>query len=94
MHFYSNIVPPRGRAHVVPLDQRSFYLRGDGKRGSFAALQQALHGARVTGIEPLAKACLDFTARIEATVDDNLGMQLTQVHTRDSVHMIQLHTQE
>jgi len=62
--FYGNAVPARRGRIEVPLDHRGFFLRGDGRPGSFAALCAAVRQARIEGIEPLATVCHDFTAPI------------------------------
>lgn len=62
--FYGNPVEAVSGKIVVPLDHRGCYLRGNGKKGSFDKLLAALRTARIDGIEPLAKACLDPTVPI------------------------------
>lgn len=78
--FYGNPVPARGGQIVVPLDHRGFFLRGDGRPGSFTALVAAVRGGRVAGIEPLAKVCHDLTAPIASK--PTLRLQLTNVLNR------------
>ncbi len=63
--FYGNPVQAKGSHIVVPLDGRGFFLRGNGKPGSFAKLIEAVMRARVDGIEPLATVAHDLTKRIE-----------------------------
>ena len=64
LDFYGNPIPAVEGRIVVPLSVRGFYLRGDGKPGSVAALTKAIQEARIDGFEPLAKKCHDFTAPI------------------------------
>jgi len=78
--FYGNTVPPADGRIVVPLDHRGFFLRGNGKAGSFGALLEAVRHSRVDGIEPLAKECLDLTSRIEEK--PTLRLRLTNVLNR------------
>jgi hypothetical protein len=78
--FYGNPVGGRDGKIVVPLDGRGFFLRGDGSRGSFAALVQAVKDSHVEGIEPLAVAAHDMTARIEK--HPVLRLSLTNVLNR------------
>jgi len=78
--FYGNPMPSRRGRIVVPLDHRGFFLRGDGRPNSFAALLQAIRESDVEGIEPLAKECLDLTARIEQK--PTLRLRLTNVLNR------------
>lgn len=78
--FYGNPVPAKSGKITIPLDHRGFFLRGDGKPGSLAALLEALRTARIAGIEPLAKECQDLTARIEQK--PVLNLRLTNVLNR------------
>lgn len=78
--FYGNAVPAHGGRIVVPLDHRGFFLRGDGRPGSFAALVAAVCDAHVDGIEPLAKVCHDLTAPIASK--PTLRLELTNVLNR------------
>lgn len=63
--FYGNAVPATNGRIVVPLDGRGFFLRGDGRSGSFAKLVDAVRTARIEGIEPVAVVAHDMTAAIE-----------------------------
>jgi hypothetical protein len=72
--FYGNSVPTGDGGIVVPLDGRGFFLRGDGKPGSFAALLDALRAARIDGIEPLAKTCHDLLKPIAQQPDLRLTL--------------------
>jgi hypothetical protein len=78
--FYGNPVARKGREIVVPLDGRGFFLRGDGKPGSFASLLEAVRTARVEGLEPLATVCRDLTAPVEQK--PVLRLELTGVLNR------------
>jgi hypothetical protein len=62
--FYGNPVPAKGGKIAIPLDGRGFFLRGDGRPGSFAALVKAVRESRVEGIEPLATVARDFLAPV------------------------------
>ena len=59
-----NRLPEVDKKLTVPLDQRGYYLRADGKSGSFAALLAAVKAARIDGYEPLEKKVHDFTGPI------------------------------
>jgi len=72
-------VPVKGR-YVIPLGKEGYFLRGDGKKGSFDKLLAALREARIEGIEPLAKACCDLTAPIGQK--PTLRLKLTNVLNR------------
>ncbi|HUW31101.1 MAG TPA: hypothetical protein VM223_05765 [Planctomycetota bacterium] len=78
--FYGNPVPAVDGKIVVPLDARGFYLRGNGKPGSFAALLDAVRAGRVEGMEPLAVACRDMTSPIGK--DAAVRVELTNVLNR------------
>lgn len=63
--FYGN--PQKGEkgSIKVPLDGRGFFLRGDGKPGSFERLLQSLRRARITGYDPVEIVARDLTRPIE-----------------------------
>ena len=63
--FYGNPVPAKRGKITVPLDGRGYFLRGNGKPGSFAQLISALQKSAISGIEPLAVVAHDMTSRIE-----------------------------
>lgn len=77
---YGNVVPAKNNRIVVPLDGRGFFLRGNGKAGSFAKLTRAIQESMVQGIEPLATVAHDFTAPIESK--PVLRLELTNVLNR------------
>jgi hypothetical protein len=78
--FYGN--PQKGGNGVVkvPLDGRGFFLRGDGKPGSFARLLQALRQARIDGYDPVEIVARDLTGPI--TEHPTLRLTLTNVLNR------------
>ena len=78
--FYGNPVKSKSGKITIPLDHRGYFLSGNGKRGSFAALVKALNKGKITGIEPLAKECQDMTARIEQ--HPSMQLKLTNVLNR------------
>ncbi len=78
--FYGNPVPTSGGSLVIPLDGRGFFLRGNGQRGSFAALLSALRTSRVEGIEPIATTVHDLTAPVGER--PTLRLTLTNVLNR------------
>lgn len=63
--FYGNPMVSENGKIEVPLDGRGFFLRGDGKPGSFALLLDAIRSSRVDGIEPLAKKCRDMLSPVD-----------------------------
>lgn len=78
--FYGNPVAPQNGRITIPLDMRGFFLRGDGKSGSFNALLNALQSARIEGMEPLEIIPHDFLAPIADK--PTLRLQLTNVLNR------------
>ncbi len=78
--FYGNPVPAQHGKIVIPLDGRGFFLHGNGKAGSFAAMVKAVQNGDLRGIEPLAKACHDLTAPIES--HPTMRLTLTNVLNR------------
>ena len=77
---YGNPVPSKNGRIVVPLDGRGFFLRGNGKAGSFAKLTRAVQEGLIQGIEPLATVAHDFTAPIGSK--PVLRLELTNVLNR------------
>ena len=59
-----NMVPAVAGELIVPLDRRGFFLRGDGSKGSFAALVTAVRGAQIEGVEPLNVVARDMTGPV------------------------------
>jgi hypothetical protein len=78
--FYGNRVPAQHGHLSVPLDGRGFFLRGDGRSGSFAMLLSALRQSRIEGVEPLATVAHDLTAPV--TEHPDLRLTLTNVLNR------------
>ncbi len=63
--FYGNPVPAADGGITIPLDSRGFFLRGDGRPGSFAALLRAIRKGKITGFQPVELMAHDFTAPLE-----------------------------
>jgi len=78
--FYGNPMLVQHGKIVIPLDGRGFFLHGNGKAGSFAAMVKAVQQGDIRGIEPLAKACHDLTAPIES--HPTMRLSLTNVLNR------------
>ncbi|HEX2948078.1 MAG TPA: hypothetical protein VHV83_00670 [Armatimonadota bacterium] len=62
--FYGNQVPTITGKITIPLDGRGFFLRANGKRGSFKKLLAAVNGSQIDGFEPIATQAHDLTASI------------------------------
>ncbi len=80
--YYGNPVPSKDGKIVIPLDGRGFFLRADGKPGSFDAMLDAIRVSHVTGFEPLDTIVHDFTAPVDSP-DAKLRLDLTCVLNRD-----------
>jgi len=61
-----NRIPARSGKIVVPVDDRGFYLRTDGRPGSFDALLKAMATARVEGLQPVDFVVHDPVAPVAA----------------------------
>ena len=78
--FYGNPVADQGGKIVVPLDGLGYFLRSDGRPGSFARLLAAIAGARLDGYEPLEMVAGDMTASIQRRPE--IRITLTNVLNR------------
>lgn len=63
---YGNVVPSPDGKIVVPINERGFYLRANGRVGSFAALLQAVEEARIEGLQPVDFVAHDLTQPVAA----------------------------
>jgi hypothetical protein len=63
--FYGNDVASKSGQITVPLDGLGYFLRTDGKPGSFAAMLDELRKSRIEGYEPISVQFHDFTDRID-----------------------------
>jgi hypothetical protein len=64
--FYGNPIPSREGRISVPLDQLGYFLRGDGRAGSFGKLLSALKRAKISGLDPVEIVARDMTAPISS----------------------------
>ena len=78
--FYGNLVPAKAGSIVIPLDGRGFFLRGDGRTGSYSALLSTIRAALIEGIEPLATVAHDLTTPVNT--QPALRLTLTNVLNR------------
>ena len=78
--FYGNAVPEVNHTITVPLDQRGFFLRTNGAKGSFARLTQAIAAARVEGYEPLQIVAHDLLSPVDQK--PSLHLSLTNILNR------------
>ena len=61
-----NALKPVNNAYAIPIDDSGWYLRGDGKAGSFAALRAALASAPMVGLAPVSLVVHDPMADLAA----------------------------
>lgn len=78
--FYGNPLPARAGKIVVPLNGLGYFVRTNGRPGTFARLQKAIAGARIRGIEPVEILAGDLTAPVET--HPRLKLRLTNVLNR------------
>lgn len=79
--FYGNVIPPQGGKYEIPLNYQGYFMRTDGRKGSFKQLVSALKTAKVEGYEPVDIVAKDFTAPIAAKPE--IELELTNVLNRD-----------
>lgn len=70
--FYGNVIQPHHGKYEIPLNYRGYYMRTDGRKGSFSQLLYALKNARIEGYEPLEIMAKDMTV----PVSDHSSMDL------------------
>ena len=63
--YLGNPVPLVKGQIVVPLDGNGYFLRANGKSGSFAKLLDAIRTARIDGLEPVEIQARDMTTRVD-----------------------------
>jgi hypothetical protein len=78
--FYGNLLPAGKGKTVVPLNGLGYFVRADGKAGSFAKLLEAVRAARIDGYEPLDMQARDMTAPLAAQPE--LKLTLTNILNR------------
>jgi hypothetical protein len=78
--FYANPLPATGGKISVPLNQLGYFLRADGRTGSFRQLLQAISRAQITGVDLVEIVASDFTAPIAS--HPKLKLKLSNVVNR------------
>ena len=78
--FYANPVPSQAGTITVPLNELGYFLRTDGRPGSFAKLLAAIAAAKITGLEPVEIVASDLMAPIESK--PRLKLKVTNVLNR------------
>jgi hypothetical protein len=78
--FYGNPVLPKAATIRVPLNGLGYFLRSDGRPGSFTQLLAALAAAKITGVEPVEITACDMTAPISSK--PKLKFRITNVLNR------------
>lgn len=72
-----NVLSASDDALIIPLNGSGYFLRGDGRAGSFAALLSAMRSAKIHGIEPVEIVAHDLTSSLET--GSSLRLTLTNV---------------
>ncbi len=78
--FYGNPVPARNGQIDVPLNARGYFLRCDGRPGSFRKLLAAIRAATISGIDPVEIIARDLTCPVSAR--PRLTLKVTNVLNR------------
>lgn len=78
--FYANSLPAKDGKITIPLNNLGYFLRTDGRPGSFVKLLRAIKSAKITGIEPVEIVARDLTAPISAK--PKLRLKITNVLNR------------
>jgi hypothetical protein len=78
--FYGNPLKSHGGKLTVPLNGLGYFLRSDGKPGSFARLIDAIRNAKTQGIQPVEIVAKDMTSPV--TMNAKLRVVLTNVLNR------------
>ena len=78
--FYANPLPSKAGKITVPLNELGYFLRSDGRPGSFKKLLAAIAKANITGLEPVEIVARDLTAPIAAK--PKLKFKITNVLNR------------
>jgi len=63
--FYGNPIPPQNNKIEIPLTFQAFYIRTNGKKGSYDRLKKALSEATIIGYEPVEIIAKDMHKRVE-----------------------------
>lgn len=63
---YGNPIPAKKKMLEVPVNADGYYLRADGKPGSFAALLAAVEAGRLEGLQPVEFVAHDLLAPVAA----------------------------
>ena len=78
--FYANPVPSKAGKIAVPLNELGYFLRTDGRPGSFTKLLAAITAAKITGLEPVEIIASDLTAPVGSK--PKLKLKVTNVLNR------------
>ncbi len=70
--FYGNRISPKNGIYEIPLNYQGYYMRVNGKKGSFERLIKSISNSRIEGYEPLEIVAKDFTQ----TISKNSEMEL------------------
>lgn len=78
--FYGNVIAPKNGIYEIPLNYQGYYMRTNGKKGSFDKLVSAIGKANISGYEPVEIIAKDFTMPI---IDrPEMELQVTNILNR------------
>ena len=75
-----NVLPAANGTLTIPLNGSGYFLRGDGRTGSFVALLSAMRSAELHGIQPVEIVAHDMTSPLQT--GSSLRLTLTNVLNR------------
>lgn len=79
--FYGNIIEPVNGKYEIPLNYQGYFLRTNGKKGSFKQLISALKKSKIEGYEPVDIVAKDFKAAISAKPE--MELDITNILNRE-----------
>ncbi|WP_255491149.1 hypothetical protein [Dysgonomonas sp. 520] len=79
--FYGNIIAPRNNRYEIPLNYQGYFLRTNGKKGSFKQLIATLRKSKVEGYQPVDIVAKDFTKAI--TDNPEMELDITNILNRE-----------
>lgn len=79
--FYGNVIELKNNKYEIPLNYQGYFMRTNGRKGSFKQLLSALGKARIEGYEPVDIVAKDFTGSISET--PSMDLLITNILNRD-----------
>lgn len=81
LDFHGNIIPPVNNRYEIPLNYQGYFLRTNGKKGSFRELISALKKSKIEGYEPVDIVAKDFVASISDKPE--MELEITNILNRE-----------